>query len=69
MLDVRLAGDPAAELPAELTLHVGSAAVPARVRPLGADTARLRLARPLPLHVGDRALLRDPGRHAGRRRA
>jgi selenocysteine-specific elongation factor len=32
------------------------------VRPLGPDTARLRLARKLPLHVGDRALLRDPGR-------
>ncbi|MFC4149690.1 selenocysteine-specific translation elongation factor [Micromonospora mangrovi] len=63
LLDVRLAGDPAAELPATLTLHVGSAAVPARVRPLGPDTVRLRLARPLPLLVGDRALLRDPGRH------
>ncbi|MFJ6197911.1 selenocysteine-specific translation elongation factor [Micromonospora sp. NPDC092111] len=63
LLDVRLAGDPAADLPATLTLHVGSAAVPARVRPLGADTLRLRLARPLPLLIGDRALLRDPGRH------
>jgi selenocysteine-specific elongation factor len=63
LLDVRLAGDPAADLPATLTLHVGSAAVAARVRPLGADTVRLRLARPLPLLVGDRALLRDPGRH------
>ncbi|MFG1780127.1 selenocysteine-specific translation elongation factor [Micromonospora sp. NPDC049048] len=63
LLDVRLAGDPAAELPATLTLHIGAAAVPARVRPLGPDTARLRLARPLPLLVGDRALLRDPGRH------
>ncbi|MFC8850826.1 MULTISPECIES: selenocysteine-specific translation elongation factor [unclassified Micromonospora] len=63
LLDVRVTGDPAADLPATLTLHVGSAAVPARVRPLGADTVRLRLARPLPLLVGDRALLRDPGRH------
>ncbi|WFF05308.1 selenocysteine-specific translation elongation factor [Micromonospora sp. WMMD1076] len=63
LLDVRLSGDPAADLPATLTLHVGSAAVPARVRPLGPDTARLRLARPLPLLIGDRALLRDPGRH------
>ncbi|WP_422769580.1 selenocysteine-specific translation elongation factor [Plantactinospora sp. WMMC1484] len=62
LLDVRLAGDPVAELPAEVTLHVGSAAVTARVRPLGPDTARLRLDRPLPLRVGDRALLRDPGR-------
>ncbi|SBT41268.1 selenocysteine-specific translation elongation factor [Micromonospora auratinigra] len=63
LLDVRLAGDAAADLPATLTLHVGSAAVPARVRPLGPDTVRLRLARPLPLLIGDRALLRDPGRH------
>ncbi|BCJ48976.1 selenocysteine-specific translation elongation factor [Actinoplanes sp. NBRC 14428] len=63
LVDVRVHGDPAGELPATLTLHAGSAAVPVRVRPLGADTARLRLARPLPLRVGDRALLRDPGRH------
>ncbi|MEU8191018.1 selenocysteine-specific translation elongation factor [Micromonospora carbonacea] len=63
LLDVRVTGEPVADLPATLTLHVGSAAVPARVRPLGVDTARLRLARPLPLLVGDRALLRDPGRH------
>ncbi|MDG4800772.1 selenocysteine-specific translation elongation factor [Micromonospora sp. WMMD980] len=62
LLDVRLTGDPAADLPATLMLHVGSAAVPARVRPLGPDTVRLRLARPLPLVIGDRALLRDPGR-------
>ncbi|KKK07668.1 selenocysteine-specific translation elongation factor [Micromonospora sp. HK10] len=62
LVDVRLAGDPAADLPASLTLHVGSAAVPARVRPLGPDTVRLRLARPLPLLIGDRAALRDPGR-------
>ncbi|GIJ76478.1 selenocysteine-specific elongation factor [Micromonospora phaseoli] len=62
LVDVRLAGDPVADLPATLTLHVGSAAVSARVRPLGGDTARLRLGRPLPLLVGDRALLRDPGR-------
>ncbi|MFG2065158.1 selenocysteine-specific translation elongation factor [Micromonospora sp. NPDC048871] len=63
LVDVRLAGDPVADLPATLTLHVGAAAVPVRVRPLGVDTVRLRLARPLPLLVGDRALLRDPGRH------
>ena len=54
----------AADLPAELTLHAGSAAVPARVRQLGDTAARLTLRRPLPLHVGDRMLLRDPGRHA-----
>ena len=62
-VDVRLHGDPADALPATITLHVGSAAVTAQVRPLGTDTARLRLDRPLPLRIGDRALLRDPGRH------
>ncbi len=61
-LDGRLAGLPVAELPAELVLHAGSAAVPVRVRPLGTDTLRLGPARALPLHVGDRVLLRDPGR-------
>jgi selenocysteine-specific elongation factor len=44
-----------------MVLHVGTAAVAVRVRPLGADTARLTLAQPLPLRIGDRALLRDPG--------
>ncbi|MEU4570328.1 selenocysteine-specific translation elongation factor [Micromonospora sp. NPDC023956] len=62
LVDVRVSGEPVADLPGSVMLHVGSAAVPVRVRPLGADTARLRLARPLPLLVGDRAVLRDPGR-------
>ncbi|MEV4755207.1 selenocysteine-specific translation elongation factor [Micromonospora sp. NPDC049559] len=62
LVDVRLSGDRAADLPATLTLHLGSAGVAVRVRPLGGDTLRLRLARPLPLRVGDRGLLRDPGR-------
>jgi selenocysteine-specific elongation factor len=60
--DVRLTR--AEPLPRELMLHVGSAAVAVRTRHLGADLARLVLAAPLPLHVGDRGLLRDPG--AGR---
>jgi selenocysteine-specific elongation factor len=47
----------------ELTLHIGSAAVPVRVRPLGEHAARLRLAVELPLRIGDTALLRDPGQH------
>lgn len=60
-------GDQLAELPQELSLHIGAAAVPVRVRPLGADpdgtrTVRLTLRSPLPLRIGDRALLRDPGR-------
>ncbi|MFG2039796.1 selenocysteine-specific translation elongation factor [Dactylosporangium sp. NPDC048998] len=63
LVDVRVHGEPVAGLPASVVLHIGSAAVPARVRPLGTDTARLRLDRALPLHAGDRALLRDPGLH------
>ncbi|MFL6065545.1 MAG: selenocysteine-specific translation elongation factor [Friedmanniella sp.] len=52
------------DLPAELVLHLGTAAVPVRLRPLGGDTARLTLQRALPLEPGDRLVLRDPGRHA-----
>ncbi len=48
-------------LAAEMVLHVGAAGVGARVRPLGGDTVRLMLRQPLPLRIGDRALLRDPG--------
>ena len=48
-------------LPAELVVHIGSATVAARVRPLDGAAVRLRLAAPLPLRVGDRLLLRDPG--------
>jgi selenocysteine-specific elongation factor len=48
---------------AHLTFHIGSAAVPARVRPLGEDVLRLRLASSLPLRIGDRALLREPSNH------
>jgi selenocysteine-specific elongation factor len=55
--------DPAglSAMPRSVTLHIGSARVIARVRTLGPGIARLSLADPLPLHVGDRILLRDPG--------
>jgi selenocysteine-specific elongation factor len=56
---VRAAG----KLHRHLVLHIGSAAVPVHVRPLGSTAARLRLDRPLPLRVGDIGLLRDPGEH------
>jgi selenocysteine-specific elongation factor len=49
------------QLARAVTLHLGAARVIARVRPLGPGLARLSLADPLPLHVGDRLLLRDPG--------
>ncbi|OBK78452.1 selenocysteine-specific translation elongation factor [Mycobacterium sp. 1274761.0] len=51
------------QLHRELVLHTGSAAVPVVVRPLGEAAARLRLAQPLPLRIGDIGLLRDPGEH------
>ncbi|MBV9451745.1 MAG: selenocysteine-specific translation elongation factor [Streptosporangiaceae bacterium] len=61
VLDVRLHTD-AGRLPTQLTLHIGSARTVARVRPLGhVAFARLTLRDPLPLHAGDRVLLRDPG--------
>ena len=61
--DVRLRGVGDRRLPAELVLHLGSASVPVRVRPLGDDTARLLPAAPLPLRTGDRGALRNPGAH------
>jgi selenocysteine-specific elongation factor len=77
------------QVPSHVVLHVGSAAVPARVRPLGDGPhrpplgaaaepelatgasvepaaglpLRLSLEAALPLRVGDRVLLRDPGQH------
>jgi selenocysteine-specific elongation factor len=67
-IDIRLAGPPQAwqdepeqRLSRQVTVHIGSARTTARVRPLGGPFARLSLREPLPLHVADRLLLRDPG--------
>ena len=72
-IDVRIAvraPAPGPRFPAELLLHVGSARAQARLRLLGTEPgpgagtvsyARLRLRHPLPLHAGDRVILRDPG--------
>lgn len=60
VVDVRLIS-PAPNLPSRLVVHLGSAAVPARARALGDRAARLHLDHSFPLHVGDRAVLRDPG--------
>jgi selenocysteine-specific elongation factor len=60
VLDVTLGSEPQ-QLPAEVLVHIGSAVVSARVRSLDRTAVRLRLATPLPLRVGDRLLLRDPG--------
>jgi len=68
LADVRLRVPAGPRLPPDITVHTGSARVVARLRPLGplpesggAAIARLTLGEPLPLHVGDRLLLRDPG--------
>jgi selenocysteine-specific elongation factor len=61
IVDVLLRGE--GPLHRELVLHVGSAAVPCHVRPLGTDTARLTLRGDLPVRAGDGGLLRDPGGH------
>ncbi|MEW2296304.1 SelB C-terminal domain-containing protein [Streptomyces sp. NPDC006743] len=61
LADVRVGGEGTGDLPRTLRLHLGTAAVPVTVRPLGEDTARLTLSRRLPLRVGDRAVLREPG--------
>jgi selenocysteine-specific elongation factor len=60
-LDVTLVAGPEERLPAEAVVHIGSATVGARLRPLADAALRLRLASPLPLRIGDRLLLRDPG--------
>ena len=74
VIDVRLAPPPpgyrrppgTVRLPPQLTLHIGAARAVARVRMLGSRFARLSLDHALPLHVGDRVLLRDPGVAASR---
>ncbi|GLX99573.1 selenocysteine-specific translation elongation factor [Herbidospora sp. NBRC 101105] len=60
-VDVRLRAGTSDLLPRESLLHIGSASVSVRIRRLGETTARLTLEHPLPLHVGDRVILRDPG--------
>jgi selenocysteine-specific elongation factor len=60
-VDVRIRRESENGLPRLITLHVGSARTQAKVRMLGGAIARLALRDPLPLHVADRVLLRDPG--------
>jgi selenocysteine-specific elongation factor len=59
VVDVRLTRVGA--VPERPLMHVGAASVGVRARPLAEDLVRLTLDRALPLRVGDRALLRDPG--------
>jgi selenocysteine-specific elongation factor len=63
VIDARLVV-PSDPLPSRAVLHIGAAGVPVRLRTLGDAFVRLTLDRPLPLEPGDRAVLRDPGKHA-----
>nr|WP_207619906.1 selenocysteine-specific translation elongation factor [Nocardioides sp. IC4_145] len=61
-VDVRVTGE--GRMPERPVLHVGAASFAVRARPLAGDEGalvRLALPRAVPLRVGDRALLRDPG--------
>ncbi|HET8994563.1 MAG TPA: selenocysteine-specific translation elongation factor [Rhodococcus sp. (in: high G+C Gram-positive bacteria)] len=60
VVDVRITGTD--RPPLAPVLHIGAVDVAVRCRPLGDDLVRLTLDRALPLRIGDRALLRDPGR-------
>ena len=61
-VDVRWASGGALDEGSEhITVHIGTAAIGARLRPFDADHARLQLSRPLPLQLGDRMVLRDSG--------
>jgi selenocysteine-specific elongation factor len=61
---VDVCGAELAQLPRDVMVHAGSAAVAARCRRLGPTAARLQLTQPLPLHLGDRLLVRDRGSRA-----
>ena len=67
VIDVRhVSGEDFADGPQSLTVHVGTAAVPARCRRFDDAHARLTLARPLPLRIGDRLLLKGSSNRAVR---
>jgi selenocysteine-specific elongation factor len=59
VVDVALRGS--GRVPERPVLHLGSTLVSVHARPLGEDRQRLTLDTPLPLRIGDRAILRDPG--------
>lgn len=64
-IDVRRTmGTGFSEAPQRFVVHLGTAAAPARLRPFDDDHGRLTLSRPLPLQLGDRLVLRDPGAHS-----
>lgn len=63
-VDVRRVSGPALDdLPSDITAHVGTVATGVHIRPFDAEHARLTFARTVPLTIGDRVVLRDPGSH------
>jgi selenocysteine-specific elongation factor len=60
LVDVRLTGE--GRLPERPLLHIGASSMSVRARPLDERHVRLALGDSLPLRLGDRGLLRDPGR-------
>lgn len=58
----RISGLSFDEIPEHITAHLGTSAVPARLRPLGAEHARLTFEHMLPVTLNDPVVLRDPGR-------
>lgn len=62
LVDVRRTmGTDFEEAPRHIVLHIGTAEVQARLRPLGGEHARLQLEWALPLQIGDRFAIRAPG--------
>jgi selenocysteine-specific elongation factor len=80
VIDVRIAVPPAPDaadgtgrgaaprLPRTATVHAGPARTVARVRMLSDKIARVSWREPIPLHVGDRVLLREHGERGARGR-
>ncbi|HWC24465.1 MAG TPA: SelB C-terminal domain-containing protein, partial [Flexivirga sp.] len=61
-VDVRRGSGPSlSDFPEQVSLHLGTLAAPARLRPFSDDTARVTIERAVPVAVGDRMILRDNG--------
>jgi len=62
VIDVRRrSGAALGAVPERVMAHIGTAAIPVRLRRFDDDHARLTLEHPLPLVTGDRLVLRHPG--------
>ena len=57
----RVSGEPFDEIPEQLTAHLGTATLQARIRVFGPDVARITFDRTVPISAEDRVVLRSPG--------